>query len=76
VVEHKPLALKMVQECDCDWVESVKVDSMGTVAEYQLFILCKIIMNDMQLRNGTVLSPSPQVKFFLGGTSFETDFVL
>jgi hypothetical protein len=55
--KDRPLAHKIVNECDWSWTESIKKLPKEWVQQYQLFILCKIVAKDKRL----FLSPSPEV---------------
>jgi hypothetical protein len=62
--KDRPLAHKIVNECDWSWTESIKKIPKEWVQQYQLFILCKIVANDIKLQEGNkrlFLSPSPEV---------------
>jgi hypothetical protein len=62
--KDRPLAQKIVNECDWSWTESIKKIPKERVQQYQLFILCKIVANDIKLQEGNkrlFLSPSPEV---------------
>jgi hypothetical protein len=62
--KDRPLAHKIVNECDWSWTESIKKIPKEWVQQYQLFTLCKIVAKDTRLQEGCnrlFLSPSPEV---------------
>jgi hypothetical protein len=62
--KDRQLADKIVFECDWSWIESIPTLQVQQIHQYQLFILCKIVANDIQMKAGAtrlILSPSAQV---------------
>jgi hypothetical protein len=62
--KDRQLADKIVFECDWSWTESIPTLQVQQVHQYQLFILCKIVANDIQMKDGAtrlILSPSEKV---------------
>jgi hypothetical protein len=63
--KDRQLAIRIAHQCDWSWAESEPMIRKEWIQEYQLFILCKIVASDIQLKEGSnkfSLSPPVEVE--------------